>query len=51
MNYAIAIVAVVMLTGFVRADLVSGLQPGEIVPAYNPDYVAGPDKGTAACPV
>jgi len=33
------------------AGLDSGLKVGEHVPAYNPKHVAGPDKGTTACPV
>ncbi|MCS7264915.1 MAG: hypothetical protein NZ805_08800 [Armatimonadetes bacterium] len=29
----------------------TGLKVGDIVPAYNPIHVAGPDKGTDTCPV
>jgi hypothetical protein len=29
----------------------TGLKVGDIVPAYNPIHVAGPDKGTNTCPV
>ena len=29
----------------------TGLKVGDGVPAYNPIHVAGPDKGTATCPV
>jgi protocatechuate 3,4-dioxygenase beta subunit len=33
------------------AALVSGLQPGDAVPSWEPVHVAGPDAGTRACPV
>lgn len=29
----------------------TGLKVGDVVPAYNPIHVAGPDKGTNTCPV
>jgi protocatechuate 3,4-dioxygenase beta subunit len=33
------------------ARLSSGLQVGEAVPSWEPIHIAGPDKGTRACPV
>jgi protocatechuate 3,4-dioxygenase beta subunit len=30
---------------------VSGLQVGEAVPSFEPVHVAGPDRGTQACPI
>jgi len=33
------------------AELKSGLPVGEFVAAWNPLHVAGPDKGTNACPI
>lgn len=32
-------------------DLVSGLQVGEAMPSFEPVHVAGPDRGTQACPI
>jgi hypothetical protein len=43
--------AVSLLLAAPPAGLKSGLQPGEEVAAWNPIHVAGPDKGTNACPV
>jgi protocatechuate 3,4-dioxygenase beta subunit len=39
------------VTAAVAAPIQSGLQPGAEVPAYDPQHVAGPDKGTHTCPV
>jgi protocatechuate 3,4-dioxygenase, beta subunit len=43
--------SVVFLVAAQPAELKSGLQRGEEVAAWNPIHVAGPDKGTKACPV
>lgn len=43
--------SVVLVLAAPPAELKSGLQPGEEVAAWNPVHVAGPDKGTRACPV
>ena len=42
---------VALLVAAPPAELKSGLQRGEEVAAWNPIHVAGPDKGTRACPV
>jgi polyisoprenoid-binding protein YceI len=43
--------SVALLVAAPPAELKSGLQRGEEVAAWNPIHVAGPDKGTRACPV
>ncbi|HEY7154387.1 MAG TPA: YceI family protein [Gemmataceae bacterium] len=43
--------SVALLVAAPPAELRSGLQRGEEVAAWNPIHVAGPDKGTRACPV
>jgi len=47
----IVALSVALLIAAPPAELKSGLQPGEEVAAWNPVHVAGPDKGTRACPV
>lgn len=47
----LAMMALALLIEAPSADLKSGLQRGEDVAAWNPIHVAGPDKGTRACPV
>ncbi|HWG43454.1 MAG TPA: hypothetical protein VN688_11765 [Gemmataceae bacterium] len=46
-----AVLALLFLVASQPAELKSGLQRGEEVAAWNPIHVAGPDKGTRACPV
>jgi hypothetical protein len=42
--------ALVLSLLLAAADLQSGLQVGEAVPSWQPMHVAGPDRGTRACP-
>ncbi len=53
MNLRLSIVTTALLALTVPgvAEVKSGLQVGEQVPAYNPKHVAGPDAGTNTCPV
>lgn len=48
--YFLALSTALLVTA-APAELKSGLQKGEEVAAWNPIHVAGPDKGTRACPV
>jgi protocatechuate 3,4-dioxygenase beta subunit len=47
----LVVLCVALLVAAPPAELKSGLQRGEEVAAWNPIHVAGPDKGTRACPV
>lgn len=48
-------IAMTLLGAFIIArsaeQIQTGLAVGDAVPGYNPVHVAGPDKGTNACPV
>jgi protocatechuate 3,4-dioxygenase beta subunit len=50
MNSATLILALLLQPAAGPDTLVSGLQVGEAVPSWQPIHVAGPDRGTRACP-
>ncbi len=39
------------LTQEQKTKLTSGLEVGTTLPAYNPQHVVGPDRGTRTCPI
>jgi protocatechuate 3,4-dioxygenase beta subunit len=41
----------ILLAAQIAGRLTSGLQVGEPVPSWEPIHVAGPDRGTRACPI
>jgi protocatechuate 3,4-dioxygenase beta subunit len=41
----------ILLLGQLSGPPASGLQVGEPVPSWEPIHVAGPDRGTRACPI
>jgi protocatechuate 3,4-dioxygenase beta subunit len=50
------LVGAAMLSGIAQnapkeQDLNSGIKKGGVLPAFNPQHVTGPDKGTQVCPV
>ena len=47
---AALIVVSCLLRAFAEAPW-SGVEPGGTLPAYNPQHLAGPDRGTRVCPV
>lgn len=51
-NYALGALVALPLFGLAAGGaLKSGLQPGEMVSAFEPTHVTGPDAGTKTCPV
>ena len=52
MKRLLAVALVAVLGGIAWAeDVDSGKAVGENLPAYNPQHLAGPDRGTNTCPV
>jgi protocatechuate 3,4-dioxygenase beta subunit len=49
-KFAVMITAVSALSAVAAAPATSGLSVGEMVSAFHPNHVAGPHKGTNACP-
>ncbi len=47
----VALVALPLLSSAIGGAVKSGLQPGEMVTAFEPSHVTGPDAGTNTCPI
>lgn len=45
-----ASLAIQLLAPAMLATVDSGIKVGDMVPAFDPMHVAGPDKGTNTCP-
>ena len=49
MKKTFVVIGSVLMVALALAEVESGLQVGAGVPAYNPQHIAGPLKGTTQC--